>query len=400
MKKITIEKILQKPTKSGVDVSFILNINKKKSTLKYRIKTNEIIFNKPFEERIDSVVVTFLIFAMKGGYDFYSDYPISEKLYYQLIYHVIPQIYLCNPNDTTKPHIYAPVKKPKIKSSTNYVATGISCGIDSLATFFEYTSPDMIKDYRITHLVYFKTGAHDGQIGKFDRGVENNLYRGQLKVAESFAKQAGFPLMGVDSNLNEVLSKNFGFTNYEITHSFRNVGTMLLLQDYFSKYYYADTYKLTDFSVNLNGDMAHYEKWLLPLLSNEKISFYSANQDWSRFDKTAFITNYPLSYDNLLVCWMGTKNCGKYEKCIRTQTTLDILGKLDLYKNSFDLEFYQKNREQFLFHVVEMKDKDYFFKEIAEHLSDEEISKYQYKNQSNNTKTLIKRAIKKLALKR
>ena len=46
------------------------------------------------DDRIDGIVVSLLPIAMKSGYEVIeSEYPISEKLYYNLTYHVIPQIY-------------------------------------------------------------------------------------------------------------------------------------------------------------------------------------------------------------------------------------------------------------------------------------------------------------------
>ncbi|MBR3414640.1 hypothetical protein IKG73_01300 [Candidatus Saccharibacteria bacterium] len=374
MNKIIIEKILQKKVGNKTKLSFDLKINKKSFTLWYEIGCEDYDFSDGIENRIDAVVATFLIFAMKKGYDFYSEYPISERLYYNLTYHVIPQLNVCNPTKTKKISIFAPLCKANGKKKYNFVATGVSCGVDSLATIYEYSELCELEDYKLTHLVYFKTGAHDGQIGRFDKKVENDLFNGQVKKAVDFSQKAGFPLVVIDSNLNEVLSEAFGFTNYDMTHTFRSVGVMLLLQDYFSLYYYADAYNLDRFSINVDEDTAHYDKWLLPMLSNENIRMYSANKDMVRFDKTKLLTEYSLSYDNLLVCWTDEENCGKCNKCIRTLVTLDLLGKLDLYNKSFNLEDYYKNKDAYISKVIRLRKEDFLFDEIVQRM---EVSKFK-----------------------
>jgi hypothetical protein len=42
----------------------------------------------------------------------------------------------------------------------------------------------------------------------------------------------------------------------------------------------------------------------------------------------------PMSYERLRVCWIqdiGLRNCGKCEKCVRTQIALEIVGGLSKY---------------------------------------------------------------------
>ena len=363
--RIELKDIQIKDNKSKYELIFKISINGELYNLKYKIQFIGEKINYRFEKRFDSTVVTFLLFSMVNGYDFYSDYPISETLYYNLIYHIIPQIKRCNP-ETKSISINAPLTKEKADSK--YVATGISCGIDSLTTIYEYSKLCELDNYKLTHLVYFKTGAHDGQLGRFDKDVENNLFTSQLKNAKKFCDESNFPLIIVDSNLNEILSDSFGFTSYERTHTLRNCGTMLLFLNVFSKYYYSDTYSLDEFELNIYNDIAHYEKWMLPLLSTENINFYSANKSMSRFEKTELLTSYELSFNNLLVCWYEGENCGRCDKCIRTLVTLDLIGKLAFYKNSFDIDNYKKNRKKYITRVIALRKVDSFYNDIYIHM--------------------------------
>lgn len=83
-------------------------------------------------DRIDAYVIGFLYFALKQGYNIESHLPISEELYYNLEYHFIDAICMGNP------HLHRiKIKAPTINgiqdlSQKTLVATGISCGIDSL----------------------------------------------------------------------------------------------------------------------------------------------------------------------------------------------------------------------------------------------------------------------------
>ena len=42
----------------------------------------------------------------------------------------------------------------------DWVGTGISLGVDSFTTIHEYGEDSITDDYRLTHLVHLKTGAH------------------------------------------------------------------------------------------------------------------------------------------------------------------------------------------------------------------------------------------------
>lgn len=354
-------------------ILYTFNVNNKLYTLLYKICGFKDLEPNEYKYKIDSFIITFLIHAMRKRYSFKSRIPISVKLYYHLVYHIMPQIYRCNMNETSIIEVDCPLCNDKNIIAGKYVGTGLSCGVDSLATIYEYTDLMPIKEYKLTHVFYNKVGAHDGQIGKYDEKIENSLFNEQLLKAKTVSNALGLPLIVVDTNLNEVLSEIFGFSGYEQTHTLRNIGTILLFQQYFNKYYYADTYSLDQFAVNVNSDMAHYEKWLLPLLSNEYISFYSANRAMNRIEKTLLITNFELSYDNLLVCWLSGENCGKCDKCIRTQVTLDLLGKFNLYKESFDICNYRKHKQFYFAKIVCDRHRNYFYNEIYNYMVEKNI---------------------------
>lgn len=78
---------------------------------------------------------------------------------------------------------------------------------------------------------------------------------------------------------------------------------------------------------------AHYEAFTASMLSTESTDFYITGLEKTRLEKVDFISKFPITYDNLNVCYYGENNCGHCEKCVRTQFELMALGKLELYKN-------------------------------------------------------------------
>jgi hypothetical protein len=65
-----------------------------------------------------------------------------------------------------------------------------------------------------------------------------------------------------------------------------------------------------------------------PLMSTSRTTFIHYGAAVSRFEKTAFIASSELVRRHLHVCWedASDRNCGRCEKCYRTQITLDLLG--------------------------------------------------------------------------
>jgi hypothetical protein len=333
-------------------------------TLWYRLDTE---FSDYFcEDRADGLVASLLFFSLMKGADIVSELPISEKLYYQLTHYLIPQLCRCNKSVISPIKIEAPLVSTAYQEATG-VGCGISCGVDSFTTLYEYTQLIPLDSYKLTHLTYLKVGAHDGQIGRYDSDVQEDLFQTQLLHAKAFCTRYGYKLVVVESNLTEVIDRMFGFYNYEQFHSYVNAGTILHLQKLFSRYYYSPTYGLDEFFVDVKKDAAHYEGVLLPMLSTETTSFYNSNKDMGRIEKVRLISEFEQSYEWLLVCWLHKPNCGKCGKCIRTMLELDFVGKLELYKSCFDLDEYYKNRTEFLRLVIQRKDRDHFMKELYEY---------------------------------
>ncbi len=360
---LTITNITKETTDKGdIIIKFHLDNGSKRSILWYQI--NSEFSECVCDDRCDSAVTSLLLAAMKFGYkSIKSDYPISEKLYYNFKYHFIPQICLIAKKNISRIKIDMPIINKNYTGSL--VATGMSRGVDSFATMYEYGKEFELKGYQINTFTYFQAGAHHGYDPIIGRGSETKqeLYENQMKITKEFCNKYGYPLIIVDSNIDSILRdpEMFREKAFDRTHTFRNLGIVMLLQKGISKYYYSSAYQLNQFNFRLNTDMAYWEKWIIPHLSTGSVEFYQSNQAWSRMDKVKMISNLEESYDYLQVCLIQTGNCGKCVKCKRTLIELDALGDkiLDKYKKSFDIEKYKReDREKWFRDILVEKDQD------------------------------------------
>lgn len=360
--KLTLNKIIQEEIVGGLNVCYQLSIGEKEYDLTYSFSAFDCKLH-PIAERFDPIVILFLHYALCRGIDFESQYPISQELYYSITRHVIPHIVACNKNCTQEIAINAPRIKGKLEG--DWVGSGVSCGVDSLAAIYEYTKDIELEDYRLTHLVYFKAGQQAEMLNRFDAEAEKKHFLGGVQNAISFSKNVGLPLITGESNINEIANDAFGYTAVSRIFTLRNIGSIMILQNHFSKYIFASSHgDINSFKVDVNGDIGDYERWLIPMISTDSLHVYSASKAMERIEKTALLVDYPASYDHLSVCWRTARNCGYCPKCVRTLMTLDLLGALDKYKNVFDIDSYYKRKRVFFAYAYYKHKKDHFYNEI------------------------------------
>lgn len=319
--------------------------------------------NDCVSDRCDSFVVIFLYHALTLGYDFESTYPISSSLYYNLTYHYLPQIYESNKGKVHRIKIDAPLTDTTFHGDWN--ATGISCGIDSFTTLKEYTVDCEIPEYKLTHLLYFKVGAHHGLQFPTPPEVEDRVFNEELEVAKKFCEKYDWPLVVIESNINHLSNTLFGHTEFECVCYYRCFAAAMMLQNVIKRYYIASTYSnLMYFNPDINHSGEYRSWWEVPLFSTSGMQIIPANKAMSRVEKTLYISDFEPTYDSLMVCWRSHNNCGFCNKCIRTLVTLDILGLLDKYKNSFNLPEYYRWKGRFMQRTVGLRKSDPFFGEI------------------------------------
>lgn len=98
------------------------------------------------------------------------------------------------------------------------------------------------------------------------------------------------------------------------------------------------------------------------LLSTSRLAVKHDGAPFNRVEKTALIAKHRVALANLHVCWQNrdASNCGRCAKCLRTITTLHLLGALDV-ANPFPVRF-EPARLSKVF--VEDRNEQEFFNEV------------------------------------
>lgn len=290
-------------------------------------------------DRIDAYVWGLIGFAMSIGADIVSDIPISESLYYNLAYHYIPTV-ATERQELKHINIIAPLIK-NIESTGRIVATGISCGVDSLYTIKKHTADDIPPAHRVNTLVFLNVGSSM----KGSSILRTPLVQGRLELAERFANEYKYYFLFIESDMYLFINKYIGYDHVK-NHTFMMLFCMYHLQSIVGGYYYSSGYSYGEF--HFSEDTASFDLFTFAMASIGKMHFYSTGGDCERVAKTKELADYPPAYKYLNVCVEEVKNDSKCFKCVRTMLTLDGLKALDKFGDVFDVDYYKKNRFLYL----------------------------------------------------
>jgi hypothetical protein len=291
-------------------------------------------------DRLDPFVLGLLLLGMKDGEDIHVDGVMSEKLCYNLTNYYIRMLRILMPA-LHRIEVVPEQLEGATSGRGRGVGLGFSAGVDSFSALADHFLDPVPVGYRVTHLFFNNVGSH----GVGGRRLFEDRYARILPVA----RELGIPVITVDSNLDEMLA---GF-DYESEHGLRNMSAVLLLQGLLRRYLYASTHRYEECNVRGAGWMSSLDPAALHLLSTEMTECVSTGSQYSRVEKTARISDIPITHRYLDVCVSERAgNCSRCWKCCRTMLTLEMLGKLDRYSGVFDLEVWQKNRVRFMGRVL------------------------------------------------
>ncbi|WP_067148368.1 hypothetical protein [Pseudotamlana agarivorans] len=308
-------------------------------------------------ENQDAAVVALLPLAMKNNENIAVKGQISARLHYTLISYLIPALNFTD-NDYHIITINAEnLNFKRLNEGCFKVATGISCGIDSLSTIATHKKEDK-KEYALNYLTYFKAGAH----GVFEGRLSEIAFAKGLENAKLYAREVNLPIIVIESNIGEVVRINF-----QKLHSILQLSCVLTIQKAISVYYYASAYRFDYFNLS-NKDTSGWDIVLIQYLQTESLSFFSSVVQYTRLKRTEIISEEPSTYKHLDVCTNSFSaikiNCSQCSKCMRTQLTLELLGKLKLYDKVFNLDVYEFNKDYYIAELLFRDKLDQIDKEL------------------------------------
>ena len=287
-------------------------------------------------ERCDAFVVGVLNYAMRHGHDIECEAPIGEDLYYQISVYLIEA--LCKSSKVLyKTKIFAEIDS-SVLTSAGAVGTGISCGVDSFHVL-AMQSDTPLKRHQLTHLAFNNVGSH----GTGEKA--RKLFAERKQLAEKFCQENKFELIELNSNLMDMIPQS-----HYLSNTYSSCFAILALQKLYSIYYYASCQPFREFSLlnNERYDSSYYDLLTLDVFSTPNLRIYSEGANLSRLEKTRHVVEYIPSYKYLNVCNNTAENCGRCEKCTRTLLALEVLGRLDDYKEVFDILWYKTHKQKYI----------------------------------------------------
>lgn len=295
------------------------------------------------DDRYDAFLVSLLYPAMAYGENIEIDGPVSEKLFYNVTQYVTHILLVYSPWLKTI-DIHAKETTDRVIDSATHVGTGFSGGVDSFSTIYDRFANEANPKYKIDTLLNLNVGNYYGK----NPDETDALFQRAYKRLSGFPNSAALPYVPVNSSLAYVYGERWKFQKMHLLCTFSAV---LALQNHFRRYYFASTFSYKELPEGMtfgrDFDIAEFaDVYICQFLSTETLSFIPDGHQYTRFQKTERISHYPPTYEFLEVA--PPDSVGKQPvtrpKSIRVLTSLDTLGRLDLYSKIFDLEEYKRRR--------------------------------------------------------
>lgn len=311
----------------------------------------------------DAILVAAIYPAMYYGEDIYIDGYVSKKLMFNIKNYVQNIIFSYR---SGMHYVDIKCKGYKNVNKTNrLVGTGFSGGIDSFVTVYDHFENENDEEYKISTFFLFNVGSHGGGTAN-SRVVFNNRY----ELLKSFPESIHLPYVKVDSNLFDFYLDYWEFD----AGVFCRAAAILLFQRVLAKYYLSSTHAYSElmhckFLVDKTDLASLGDQYINPLLSPDSLEIITDGAQYTRTEKTARIVNYPPVRKYLNVCvnhwgeYTSAHNCSICVKCRRTLIALESLGKLEDFKEVFDIEQYRRDRFKYKCELRLLYKKDVFVKD-------------------------------------
>ena len=282
------------------------------------------------KDRADCFVVSCLPFCLSEGVDLVSEAPISTVLLHNLNEKLIPAL----AQKVRDFHFVRIEAKPvsNIENSGNRAALCWSAGVDSM--------------YSLHHLQEESNGKQPNLLliancGVYEQGDDElKLFDAIARAERTIVSDTGIPVIWVNSNIHQVFDELY----LSVLH-WRLGSAALFLQGLLCRLYIssADDNIEPVFDRNYSS---RYEDYMLPLISTNHLKISSYGGSVRRIEKLRYLSDKPLAGKYVHPCIMpGDRNCGSCIKCMRDLSALYGLGKLDHFREVFDIDAFSINKD-------------------------------------------------------
>lgn len=233
------------------------------------------------------------------------------------------------------------------KKMGNLVGSGFTAGIDAFSTIYDRFILEEKASHKISALFFFNVGTHGG-------GTERarKKFHTRYEYLKPLTVEWGLPFVPMDSNL-------FDFYKFEWEFDagiFCRNTAILVFQKVLSKYYiaydysYWETTHMTETDYGAVTDLCNDQ-----IFGTESLELIVDGAQYRRSEKIERLLNFPpfFKYVNVCVSPRATpENCSGCHKCLRTELALDMINRLDEFKNVFNIERYKTLRFKYKCQMV------------------------------------------------
>lgn len=282
----------------------------------------------------DAFLLLILEYAMLKGMDLKFQGKLTSELFYNITTYYIPV--LSNNINAYKCINISAETLPAYQDRATGVATGFSAGVDSFYTVLQHID-NPGKEKQLTHVFFTNVGAQT-----YDHIKSQDLFiKKSLLFQEAINKlNANIQFVEVNTNCLELYQElvGKGFTGPDAR---KTCSCIVALKMLVGEYYFSSGLSLDKFFLSYK-DPAQYDLFTINTISTLDIKFHlSGIEIEKRIEKVKKIADNSIVQQYLSVC--SGKNCGKCNKCVRTQLELYALGKLGEFNKCFNLPLFSKN---------------------------------------------------------
>lgn len=352
------------------------------------------------EKICDGYFLIAMVFGMYFGQDVELCGRVSKRLYHNLMNY--GQAILMNHDPglrQIKVKVDGFLTDDCFEEERTVIGAPGSFGIDALCTLYDRWINEEDIENKINMVFSFNCGIN----GSYDDPNTKKLWLDRTKLWKEGCDGLGLPLVNVDTNIHLFLHNRMFV--YAAACYLSRYFCILNLQGGVKKYYLPSGFSYQDimnfgkipFRTIKRGALdigfSYEEPFLVPLLNTEHMELVLDGAQYQRTEKTEKISRWNFTYKYLNVCQPGrqltgdfSRNCSKCPKCIYTMFCLDAMGKLDLYKDVFDVDHYYANKFSFMCQMVEKQNDDLLVYDALRYAeqkgidipSEQEVRKYYF----------------------
>lgn len=275
-------------------------------------------------ERADGFATSMLPLAMYLGEPLEIEGEISPRLLRGMQEYQRVQS-LWQPKEFERIEILAESVRAAETPASGATGCAFSGGVDSFHSLSRHlAASEPVEAYRISHLLLIGGFSSDGEF------EDASVIESVAAAYAGMAQRLGVELLVARTNLSAIQDMNVGKASFDTALA----GPAQILGRLFSRFFIPSSYRFDE--AYPEGTSLMFDH----LLGTENLEVIHDAPDVSRAEKVMELAEWEETWSALRVCWKGSElaredgviaSCCRCEKCVRTMSTLKVIGALDRY---------------------------------------------------------------------